>query len=177
MIVAVGAGEQIAAAARELRGLLPEPFFTLERVRICKRDGHLLSTPHELPGSDAHGLPVWQKLTVYSSQNATHDGRPLNLEIIRRLRASGSSGATSLRGIWGFHGNHAPHGDRLLQIRRHVPVVTAAIDTPARTALSFEIIDELTREHGLVTSEMVPAVQSMSETGHEGGLRLASRDY
>ena len=94
---------------------------------------------------------------VYTSQAATHGGHPLHLEIVRRLRESDAAGATSLRGVWGFHGDHAPHGDRLLQLRRHVPVVTTAIDTPERTARSFEIIDELTREHGLVTSEMVPA--------------------
>ena len=49
-------------------------------------------------------------------------GRPLHLEIIRRLRASDAAGATSLRGVWGFHGDQPPHGDKLLQIRRHVPV-------------------------------------------------------
>jgi PII-like signaling protein len=176
MIVAVGAAELIAAAADELRELLHEPFMTLERVRVCKRDGRLLARPHELPASDAQGLALWQKLTVYTSQSTTRDGRPLNLEIIRRLRASGAAGATSLRGIWGFHGSHAPHGDRFLQIRRHVPVVTVTIDTPARTARSFEIIDELTDEHGLVTSEMVPAVRAVDEAKRHRGLKLASHD-
>jgi hypothetical protein len=47
----------------------------------------------------------------------------LTLEIIRRLCASRAAGATSLRGIWGFHGDHAPHGDRPLRLRRGVPVV------------------------------------------------------
>lgn len=177
MIVAVGSGERIAHVLPELGGLLHEPLFTLERVRVCKRDGELLATPHELPGTDEHGLALWQKLMIYTSQSATHNGRPLNLEIIRRLRASNAAGATSLRGIWGFHGDHAPHGDRFFQIRRHVPVLTIAIDTPERTARSFEIIDELTCEHGLVTSEMVPAMRAMSETEQRGGLRLAHHDF
>ena len=164
MIIAVGAGEKIAQVLPELGGLLHEPLMTLERVRVCKRDGELLATPHELPGTDEHGLAMWQKLMVYTSQAATHDGHPLHLAIIRRLRESDAAGATSLRGIWGFHGDHAPHGDKFFQIRRHVPVFTIAIDTPERTARSFEIIDELTAEHGLVTSEMVPAMTAMSET-------------
>jgi PII-like signaling protein len=176
MIVAVGAGELIAAAADELRELLREPFMTLERVRVCKRDGRLLAKPHELPGSDAGGLPLWQKLTVYTSESTTRDGRPLNLEIIRRLRTSGAAGATSLRGIWGFHGSQPPHGDRFLQVRRQVPVVTVTIDTPQRTARSFEIIDELTDEHGLVTSEMVPAAGALDEPERHRGLRLARHD-
>ncbi len=177
VVVAIGAGERIAAVLGELERLLATPLATLERVQVCKRDGELLATPHELPGVDEHGLAMWQKLTVYSSQRARHDGRPLNVEIVRRLRASTAAGATSLRGIWGFHGEHAPHGDRLLQLARNVPVVTVAIDTPERTARSFEIIDELTAEHGLVTSEMVPAARAMSERSSWGGLRLARHEY
>ncbi len=177
MIIAVGSGETISQVIPELGGLLHEPLLTLERVRVCKRDGELLAKPHGLPGTDEHGLALWQKLMVYTSQTATHDGRPLNLEIIRRLRKSDAAGATSLRGVWGFHGDHAPHGDKFFQIRRHVPVVTIAIDTPEGTARSFEIIDELTSEHGLVTSEMVPAMSAMSESERRGGLRLAKHSF
>jgi PII-like signaling protein len=156
LIVAVGAGERIAAVLPYLDGLLRKPLLTLERVRVCKRDGRLLEKPHELPGRDEHGLELWQKLTVYTSQAATYQGHPLSLQIIRRLREADAAGATSIRGIWGFHGEHPPHGDRFLQIRRHVPVVTVVVDTPERIARSFALIDELTVEHGLVTSEMVP---------------------
>ncbi|MGA9874589.1 MAG: DUF190 domain-containing protein [Solirubrobacteraceae bacterium] len=177
MIIAVGSGERIAEALPELGRLLDDPLITLERVRVCKRDGRLLARPHELPGTDEHGLALWQKLMVYTSQAATHDGHPLNLQIIRRLRESDAAGATSIRGIWGFHGDHAPHGDRFFQLRRHVPVVTIVIDTPERIARSFQIIDELTSEQGLVTSEMVPAVAAMSEAESRGGLRLARHDF
>jgi PII-like signaling protein len=177
MIVTIGSGEQIARILPELGSLLHEPSITLERVRVCKRDGELLARPHELPGTDDHGLSIWQKLMIYTSQAATYEGHPVGLQIIRRLRQSDAAGATSLRGIWGFHGNHAPHGDRFFQIRRHVPVVTVVIDTPERIARSFEIVDELTSEHGLVTSEMVPAMTAMSQTERRGGLRLASHAF
>jgi PII-like signaling protein len=177
MILAVGAGERIAQILPEVGALLRDPLLTLERVRVCKRDGQLLATPHTLPATDTRGLGLWQKLMVFSSQGSTHDGRPLNLEIVRRLRQSDAAGATNLRGIWGFHGEHAPHGDRFLQIRRHVPVLTVVIDTPERIARSFQIVDELTREHGLVTSEMVPAMSAMSEAERWGGLRLADHRF
>ena len=177
MIIAVGAGEQIAGVLPKLGTLLDEPLLTLERIRVCKRDGRLLARPHELPGTDEHGLAMWQKLMVYSSQAATHNGRPLSLEVVRRLRRTDAAGATNLRGIWGFHGDHAPHGDRFLQLRRHVPVVTITIDTPERTAAAFEIIDELTVEQGLVTSEMVPAVGAVSADGTLGGFRLARHGF
>jgi PII-like signaling protein len=177
MVIAVGPGAKIAQVLPELGGLLREPLMTLERVRLCKRDGELLATPHELPGTDEHGLAMWQKLMVYTSHAATHEGHPLHHALIRRLRQSGAAGATTLRGIWGFHGNHAPHGDRFFQLTRHVPVLTIAIDTPERTARSFEIVDELTAKHGLVTSEMVPAMSAMSETEQRGGLELARHDF
>ncbi len=177
MIIAVGSGERIAPVLAELGDLLDDPLVTLERVRVCKRDGERLARPHNLPGTDEHGLAMWQKLTIYSSQNATHHSRPLSLEIVRRLRESQAAGATSLRGIWGFHGDHPPHGDHFFQVRRQVPVVTMTVDTPDRTASSFQIIDELTADHGLVTSELVPAMRAMSETESVGGLKLASHEF
>ncbi|HEY1775470.1 MAG TPA: DUF190 domain-containing protein, partial [Solirubrobacteraceae bacterium] len=69
------------------------------------------------------------------------------------------------------------HGDKFFQVRRHVPVTTIVIDTPERIAKSFEIIDELTSDQGLVTSEMVPAMTAMSEEQTKGGLRLARHDF
>jgi PII-like signaling protein len=176
LVVAVGAGERIAAVLPELARLLSDPLVTLERVRVCKRDGELLATPHELPAVDEHGLARWQKLTVYTSQAAIADGRSLHHELVRRLRVADAAGATSLRGIWGYHGDHEPHGDRFFQVRRHVPVVTTTIDTPENSIRSFAIIDELTRDGGLVISEMVPAMQAMSATERRGGLRLARHD-
>ncbi len=163
MLIAVGSGERIAAVLPELAELLQNPLMTLERVRICKRDGERLSEPHELPGTDEHGLALWQKLVVYSSHDATHNGRPLHLEIVHRLlHETEAAGATVLHGLWGFHGDHPPHGDRFFQIQRHVPVCTIVIDRPERIAHSFTIVDEITSEHGLVTSEMVPAARALS---------------
>jgi PII-like signaling protein len=157
VVVAVGAGERIAAALPELTRLLADPVVTLERLQVCKRDGRLLAAPHERAERDVRGRPLSQKLSIHTSSAATHEGRPLHLEIVNRLRAAGASGATSVRGVWGFHGDHPPHGDRLLALRRHVPVLTTAVDTPAGSARAFAIVDELTREQGLVTSEMVLA--------------------
>ncbi len=46
MIIAVGAGDQIARVLPELGALLRRPMLTLERVHVCKRDGQLLDAPH-----------------------------------------------------------------------------------------------------------------------------------
>jgi PII-like signaling protein len=177
MIIAVGDGHSIARVLPELGGLLLRPLVTLERVRVCKRDGECLAEPHALPGKDEHGLAVWQKLMIYGSEQARHAGRPLHQELARRLRATGASGVTTLRGVWGFHGDHAPHGDKLLQLRRHVPALTITVDRPDQIMESFAIVDELTDESGLVTSEMVPASATLAEGRPRGGLRLARHKF
>ena len=130
MVISVGERERIAAALAEIEAGLERPLATLEAVRVCRRDGRELGRPRPLPDSDAAGLNVWTKLTVYCSERSEHEGRALHLELIRRLRAEGAAGATALRGVWGYHGEHAPHGDRLLALRRHVPIVTVVVDLP-----------------------------------------------
>jgi PII-like signaling protein len=80
---------------------------------------------------------------------------PAFVAVCDLLHRRGVDGATTLLGIWGFHGDHAPHGDRLLQLGRHVPAVTIVIDTPGRIARGYSVIDELTRERGLVTCETI----------------------
>lgn len=174
MIIAVGPGDRIARVLPELGALLERPLVTLERVRVCKRDGALIARPQELPGTDDRGLPLWQKLMVYTSEGSRHDGRPVHRAIVQRLRRSGARGATALRGVWGFAGDHPPHGDRLLQLGRRVPVLTVVIDSPERIAASFDVVDELTAEHGVVSSEMVPALAGADPSG---GLGLARRAY
>lgn len=177
MIVAVGSGERIAAVLPELAGLLRQPLLTLERVRVCKRDGVLLERPHALPGVDERGLPLFQKLTVYTSESALRDGVPIHRAIVQRLRQrEAPDGATVLRGIWGYHGEHRPHGDNWFSLRRRVPVVTIVVDTPANVAETFGVIDELTSEDGLVTSEMVPAVVS-DDDADDGPPRMADHRY
>ncbi|MGH3494646.1 MAG: DUF190 domain-containing protein, partial [Sciscionella sp.] len=178
MIIAVGSGERIGRVLPELGGLLHRPLITLERVRVCKRDGSLLERPHALPSVDEHQMPLWQKIMVYTSETAVYRGQPIHRELIKRLRHSElARGATSLRGIWGFHGDHEPHGDRLVQLRRHVPVTTIVIDTPDNIAASFDVIDELTGEHGLVTSEMVPSLASPGRQPPRDHPRLARHQF
>jgi PII-like signaling protein len=155
MVVAVGSSERIRVAVPELQRLLPEAVVTVERVRICKRDGALLAGPRGVAGTEA-----WQRLTVYTSEHHLVAGEPVHRAIVRRLRAGDSRGVTVLRGAWGFHGEHAPHGDRFWQLGRRVPVVTTLVDTPDRVARAFAVVDELTVAHGLVTTELVPRAVS-----------------
>ncbi len=174
MIIAIGGGERVVEVLAELRGLLRRPLITVERIRVCKRDGELLERPHALPGTDEHGLALWQKLTVYTSEADRHDGVPVHRALIHRLRQHKAlSGATVLRAVWGFHGGHQPCGDRLFALTRRVPVLTTIADTPQNIAESFDVINQLTRNHGLVTSEVVPALVSVDGDERYGGTDLA----
>ena len=178
MIISVGGGEHIARVVPRLGEMLRQPLLTIERIRVCKRDGELLAHPDVLPMTDEQGRPLWQKLMVYTSETALHNGAPIHRALVRQLRTSGAaSGATVLRGIWGFHGGRKPHGDKLIQLSRQVPVTTIIVDRPDRIARSFELIDELTSEHGLVTSEMVPAVVLVDGDDRIGGTGLAKYRY
>ena len=178
MVIAVGAAERIRQVIPELGGLLHNPLLTLEHVSVCKRDGHLLAAPQALPGTDEHGRALWQKLMIYTSEAARHRGQPIHRALTRELRAAGLSGVTTLRGVWGFHGDHRPHGDRLLSAARRVPAVSIVIDRPERMAAAFAIVNELTAEQGLVTAETIPAMRAAAAGRHRGGLRLAAwRDW
>jgi PII-like signaling protein len=139
LVVAVGAADRIAAALPEFRAVLPGALCTVQPV--------VFGPPIESAGVQ------WQKLTVYTAESQLHAGRPIHREIVRRLRGSGASGATTLRGVWGFHGDQPPHGDRLFRLGRNVPAITSVVDTPDRLAQAYPLIAELTAEHGVVTSE------------------------
>jgi PII-like signaling protein len=157
MIVAVGSSAGIAGALAGLGQLPVRPVATLERVLVCKRDGEVLAAPERL---GHEGPPRWQKLMVYASEATLVGGLPLHAQLLRRLLGAGAAGASTLRGIWGFHGDHPPHGDRPLSLRRHVPTVTTVVDTPDRIQRWFAIADAATTETGLVTCETVPALQA-----------------
>jgi PII-like signaling protein len=173
MIIAIGDGRRVARTLPELGRTLAHPLITLERVRICKRAGERLAEPSQLPDSDASGLGVWQKLMVHAGQAARFGEHSLHDQLVRSLREAGAAGATSLRGIWGYQADEAPRGDSLWHLRRRVPVVTVILDTPQRIRQWFTVVDRVTAETGLVTSEIVPAFRARARGQERGGLRLA----
>lgn len=140
MVISVGAGPRLAAAVPEIAALAPDAVMTAERVRICKRDGVRLAEP-EAVESDMR-----QILTVYG------------LDLVPELLGAPPAGATSLRGIWGYHGDHAPHGDVMWQLRRRVPSMTVVVDEPAAIGRIYPVVDARTERHGLVTTELARVV-------------------
>ena len=174
MIIAVGTPAQVRASRPELAALLQRPLVTVERVGLCKHKGALIAPPPVLPEADERGRPLWQKLMVFTSEASRHDGAPAHRALVRRLFESrAATGATVLRGIWGYHGDRKPHGDKLIQLGRQVPVMTVIVGSPASVARSFGIVDEVTGDGGLVTCETVPALLSLAGGQSHGSTDLA----
>jgi PII-like signaling protein len=173
MIISVGRPETLAAALPELNQALERPLVTLEGIAQLKHDGEQLEALPRDGGRDRMGLSVWQTIRVYTRQSAQVDGRALYTELTRRLREGGAAGATTVRGHWGFASDERPHGDRFARLTSHAPTYTTYIDRPTRVAELWPVIDEVTSEHGIVTSLFVPAYRERRGERVAGGLRLA----
>ncbi|MGZ5324159.1 MAG: DUF190 domain-containing protein [Solirubrobacterales bacterium] len=175
MVVSVASAERIERALPALASILGDAVATIERVRVLKRDGRRLASPDAVSPTDVNGLNLWQKLMLFSSEQTHFGEHPVHIEAIRRLRQANAAGATALRGVWGYDGRHAPHGDTFWRLRRQVPTLTVVVDTPANTQRWFSLLDEITPERGLITSEVVPAFRATGPRVEHGGLRLAER--
>jgi PII-like signaling protein len=98
--------------------------------------------------------PTSRVALVTSEATQCADG-PLYLEFVHALRRAGAPGATALRGVWGFRGDVAPHGDRVLALRRDVPVIVEVVDSAERSTQWLEIARSLAGEPDLVYSEAI----------------------
>jgi PII-like signaling protein len=101
------------------------------------------------------------RVTMVTSEIAAGEARPRYLELIHALRRDGAAGATALRGVWGFRGGGTPHGDRVLALRRDVPMVVEAVDAPDRAARWDEIARSAAGEEDVVYSQAIPRILTL----------------
>ena len=162
MVMSIGEGIQVSAAAEELLELLGHPLLTIEDVRICAPSLVTLPVTQEAAQAVPSDMVTWEKLMVYASEQTRHGRRPLHRALVEELHRAGAAGATSLRGTWGYTGHEQPHGDALWQIRRRAPILVTIIDTPQQMPPWIELVNRLTDETAPVTSEHVPILQTSS---------------
>jgi PII-like signaling protein len=161
IIVSVGPPERLARVLGHLAEVLPDPVVTLEPIAQVKHDGEVLE-PFQALGPE---VDVWQTIRIYTRQRwEVH-------ELTRRLRHAGAAGATTILGDWGFSSDERPYGDKLGRVASHRPSYTAYIDRPHKVAELWPLIDELTAEHGIVTSLLVPGYRERA-----GGVANGSLD-
>jgi len=147
LVVSVGNRQAIAAVLDELLDVLEGPAAMLEGVQVLRRDGVALAQPRTDAAPDA----PWARLTVYS---AHHD------ELVAALREADAPGATVLRGVWGYHGDHAPHGESPWALRRRTPVVTEVVVPAGDVGRWLAIVERFAAQRGLVTLEPVPVARA-----------------
>jgi PII-like signaling protein len=173
MLLAVGDATAIELALPGLRRLVEGAVATVEQVQLCKTAGSVVAEPEATEAQDAAGLPIWQKLMIHAEEQARHGRHPMYRELVRRLHEAGGAGATVLRGVRGFYADREPFFDRVLSLRRNVPVHVVIVDTPDHMRRLWPIVDELTSESGIVTSELVPASHGIASERTSARLQLA----
>jgi PII-like signaling protein len=149
--VAVGERAKVEAALGQIGGA---HFVTVEGVvgssRIARVSHH---------GSAESAAPARAiRVTLVTSEIASHDGRPTYLEFVDALHREGAPGATALRGIWGFRGGETPRGDRVLALRRDVPVAIEVVDATERAEQWRELALSLAGEDDIVESRRVARI-------------------
>jgi PII-like signaling protein len=96
------------------------------------------------------------RVALVTSEVASRGAHPVYLELIHQLRREGAPGATAQRGVWGFRGEGEPHGDRVLALRRDVPLVVEVVDAPERAERWLELTLEFACEGDVVYVQSVP---------------------
>lgn len=172
MLLAIGDRRSLGEALPALAQAIDEPVVTVERVALWRSEGRSFGELEPAPERDPSGLPIWQKVMVHTEEQAHVGARPLYVELARRLRAAGAPGTTVLRGVRGFYGEREPFADRVLSIRRNVPVHVVTIDSPAGVRRWWPVVEELTGDTGLVTGELVPASHALRD-GVADGIAVA----
>jgi PII-like signaling protein len=144
LTVGVGSRTAIDAALADVDGaanlVTVEPVETYSRIARASLHG------------DASGVRV----TLVTSEIASRGSRPAYLEFIHQLRREGAPGATAQRGVWGFRGEDEPHGDRVLALRRDVPMVVEVIDAPEPAARWLELATSAACDGDIVYAESIP---------------------
>ena len=159
MTVAVGEWGRIEAALAELDGAAP--LVTVERVELSRRvrterlhDDEAVELSSRVEGESLHGAAA-TRVTYVTSEIEARGPHPCYLELIHRMREEGAAGATALRGIWGFRGSTPPHGDRVLALRRDVPILVEAIDAPEPAARWRELALSFVGDDDVVHSQPI----------------------
>lgn len=97
------------------------------------------------------------KLTVYVSDSARYEHKPLYEAILELLHGQGISGATVSHGTAGYGADKQLHTIKILRLSNDLPVIVTAIDTREKIAAVIPKLDAMIGK-GLVTTEDVQVV-------------------
>jgi PII-like signaling protein len=159
LTVAAGSRAAIDAALTEVDGAAP--LVTVEGVETYRRIGPVslhgdggVELSSRIERESLHGTPA-VRTTLLTTEIAAGGSHPRYLELIHALRERGAAGATALRGVWGFRGGGEPHGDRVLALRRDVPILVEAIDAPESAALWLGVAAGIAGEDDVLSAQPI----------------------
>ncbi|MGA1862982.1 DUF190 domain-containing protein [Deferribacter thermophilus] len=100
-----------------------------------------------------------QKLMrIFIGEDDKYEGKPLYKEIVGLCREKGISGATVIRGIYGYGRSSIIHSSRTLALSNDLPIIVEVVDTPEKID---EILPEIEKmvSHGLITLELAHVIK------------------
>jgi PII-like signaling protein len=170
--VAVGERAKIDAALGEIDGahfVTAEPVVTYRRIATVSHhvgvggvvDSSRIERESHHGNAESAAPAEATRVTLVTSEIASHDGRPTYLQFVDALRREGAPGATALRGVWGFRGGGTPRGDRVLALRRDVPVLIEVVDRAARAERWRELALSVAGEDDIVESGSIPRILTL----------------
>jgi hypothetical protein len=97
------------------------------------------------------------KLTIYVSDGARHEHKPLYEAIVERLQREGIAGATVIHGSASYGADKQLHTVKIMHLSNDLPVIIIAIDTPEKIEAVIPVLDSII-DKGLMTTEEVHIV-------------------
>ncbi len=103
------------------------------------------------------------QLSVLVSEHARYGHHPLYSEIVHRAHKFGTAGASVFRGVEGFGHSQHVHGERLLDLSSHLPVLVVIVDTEPRVREFLNQLADVTPLAMLVTTSSVEVLSPLVE--------------
>jgi uncharacterized protein len=103
-----------------------------------------------------------KKVTVYVGEDVHHRGEPLYLAVLNHLFTHRVAGATVVKGVAGFGGEHHLHTTRLLEMSGNLPIRIEFIENEQTLADLMPALRQLVTE-GLIVVSDVEVIQHAHE--------------
>lgn len=111
-----------------------------------------------LPQTEAvHPLKTESKaklMRIFFGENDKWHNKPLQDALVEALRANDIAGVTVYRGILGYGANRRIHEDKTLALSHDRPIMMAVVDTEAKLAAFFPILDGMLQQGLVVLSDV-----------------------
>jgi PII-like signaling protein len=98
-------------------------------------------------------------LKIFIGESAGHHGEPLYHTIIKKVKALGLAGATTIRGIEGFGANSIIHNMRILRLSEDLPIVIEVVDTEEKISQLITVLDDVISSGVLITLQDVEIIK------------------